>query len=66
MAEKLSSSDHGLLDKFLGVILDRYREGGQTRVQAISMIAHLVAAIDLEGGDDPRAYMKAIIADEGA
>ena len=57
---------HVLLDKFLGCILDRHKDGSLTRLEAIGDIAHLVAAVDIPDGDDFRAYMKAKIEDEDA
>jgi hypothetical protein len=63
---KLTGHDYELLDDFLGAVLDRYKEGQRSRIEAIGDIAHLVAAIDKQPhGDDPRAYMKAVIEGEG-
>lgn len=63
---KLTGRDHGLLDKFLGAVLDRYKSGKIERLDAIGKIAHLVAAVDRPDGDDHRAYMHAVIEDEDA
>jgi hypothetical protein len=62
---KLTSEDHQLLDVFLGTVLDRYKEGALSRGEAIGRLAHLVSAIDQPDTDDPRAYMSAVIVDEG-
>jgi hypothetical protein len=55
--------DHKLLDKFLGYVLDRHKDGEMSKSSAIGALAHLVAAMDLpEGeGSDPTHYMKAVI-----
>jgi hypothetical protein len=56
--------DMKLLEDFLGHILDRYRNGNIDRAVAIGEINHLVAALDpgSEKGDDPNAYMNAVLA----
>jgi hypothetical protein len=38
--------DHDLLDKFLGIILDRYKTGELDRYDAIDRIARIVEACD--------------------
>ena len=55
--------NHKLLDKFVGHVLDRYRNGEKDRLWGISMIGHLAAALDLpaDEGDDPNSFMKAIL-----
>jgi hypothetical protein len=55
--------DHDLLDRFLAHVLDAYKGGLKSQTDAIADLAHLVAALDLPPGtgDDPNAYMRAII-----
>jgi hypothetical protein len=55
--------DHDLLDRFLAHVLEGYKSGAKTQSTAIADLAHLAAALDLGPGqgDDPTAYMKAII-----
>lgn len=49
-----------LMDEFLGLVLDRYRDSKESRASAIGVIGHLIVALDLpEGeGDVPNSYMK--------
>ncbi|MDG4887302.1 hypothetical protein [Mesorhizobium sp. WSM4887] len=60
---QLTSRDYALLDKFIGLVLDRYKAGERTKTEAVGDIAHVVAAVDkgVGIGDDPRAYMKAVM-----
>jgi hypothetical protein len=55
--------DHDLLDKFLTFVLDGYKAGLKTKDDAMADLAHLVTALDKGPGlgDDPNAYMKAIL-----
>jgi len=62
---KLTSEDYKLLDVFLGIVLDRYKDGALPRGEAIGRLAHLVSALDQPDNDDPRAYMSAVVVDEG-
>jgi hypothetical protein len=65
MARRLSSKDHKLLDMFLGHILDAHKKGEKDKLTAIGELAHLCAALDIgEQGDDPRAFMLAVIEDD--
>ncbi|PYE40458.1 hypothetical protein DFI02_11621 [Rhizobium sp. PP-F2F-G20b] len=62
MARRLSEKDYNLLDLFLAYVLDAYKSGDKEKSQAIGDIAHLCAALDLgKDGDDPRAYMTAVM-----
>jgi hypothetical protein len=55
--------DHDLLDRFLAHVLECHKAGTKTQSEAIADLAHLIAALDLGPGegDDPNAYMRAII-----
>jgi hypothetical protein len=62
MANKaFSDFDFDLLDRYIGVVLDRYRESKRDRLEAIGDIAHLVALILRDEGGDPKAYMQAVV-----
>jgi hypothetical protein len=54
--------DQDLLDRFLGSVLDAYKDGTITQSVAIGDIAHMVVALNLTTGDDPNKYMKAKLA----
>lgn len=43
----LSSKDHADMDAFLGAVLDDYKAGEITKGQAVSGLAHVIAAIDI-------------------
>jgi hypothetical protein len=45
---KLSDADHNAMDSFLGRVLDAYKAGGITRQSAISGLAHVIAAVDID------------------
>jgi len=50
---------------FLGIVLDRYKDGALPRGEAIGRLAHLVPAMDQPDNHDPRAYMSTVVVDEG-
>ena len=43
----LTSKNHGDMDSFLGHILDEYKNNNISKLDAVSYIAHTIAAIDL-------------------
>lgn len=55
---KLSDSDHSNMDKFLGFILDDYKTGGMDRGEAISYLAHVMAAVDLQNYSEARNWFE--------
>ena len=59
--------DHDLLARFLAHVLDAHKAGLKSREDAIADIAHLASALDKGAGvgDDPNAYMRAILEHEG-
>jgi hypothetical protein len=63
---KLNSAGYKLLERFIGVVLDRHVAGTTDRSRAIGQIAHIVAAIDRDDGDNPQRYMDAVISDPEA
>lgn len=44
---KLSDQDHKNMDAFLGHVLDDYKSGEITKSEAVSGLAHVIAAIDI-------------------
>ena len=61
MALELSQADHDVLDRFLNTILDEYRDGNLTQLQARSAIAEAVALAAKDNGyitSDMRAMIE--------
>ena len=54
----LSETDHENVDIFLGVVLDDYKEGKKTKVEAIAEIAHVVSAIDINNRQELDSYIR--------
>jgi hypothetical protein len=63
MAAMTQRVNHKLLDQFLAHVLGAFKAGTKTQGDATADLAHLIAALDLGPGkgDDPNAYMTAII-----
>jgi hypothetical protein len=53
----LSETGHEKVGKFLGAVLDDYKEGKKTKVEAIADIAHVVAAIDISNRQELDSYI---------
>lgn len=51
MAIKLTEANHNAMDEFLGFVLDAYKEGRVSRLNAVGALAHVLtaAAIDNDG-----------------
>jgi hypothetical protein len=64
MALDLSQADHDVLDGFLNTILDGYRDGNLTQLQARSAIAEAVALAAKDNGNIT-SYMRAMIETRG-
>jgi hypothetical protein len=64
MALDLSQADHDVLDDFLNTILDEYRDGNLTQLQARSAIAEAVALATKDNGNIT-SYMRAMIETRG-
>jgi len=60
---RLSEEDYMLLDRFLGCVLDRYKDGSIDKNDALDDIAYLVAAVDVPGGYNWSAFMLSVIED---
>lgn len=52
---KLTDRDHTNMDAFLGYVLDDYKAGEITKVQALGALAHVMAALDLDNYDEARS-----------
>lgn len=46
-AGKLTDRDHVNMDAFLGHVLDAFQDGTITKDEAVSALAHVIAAIDI-------------------
>ncbi|WP_076038468.1 hypothetical protein [Xanthomonas campestris] len=53
---ELTDDDHGQLDDFLGNVLDQHKDGGLSRGEAIGLIAHVMAALDLHNYTEARSW----------
>jgi hypothetical protein len=57
----LTEEDHQLLERFLGSVLDRYKNDEIERDDAIGVAAYLIAEVEIPGDRRWGAYMRAII-----
>jgi hypothetical protein len=57
----LTEEDHVLLERFLGSVLDRYRNDAMEKDDAIGVIAYLIAEVEIPGDRRWGAYMRAIM-----
>lgn len=57
MAIELSSSDHKAIDDFIDAILDAYRAGTITQVEARVDLAHAIATA-ARGSEDLKSYVR--------
>lgn len=64
MTLDLSQADHNLLDEFLNTILDEYRDGNLTQLQARSVIAEAVALAAKDNGN-VTIYMRGMVETRG-
>lgn len=53
---KLSNADHNAMDGFLGRVLDAYKAGEITRQSAMSGLAHVIAAVDINNHPEAIAW----------
>jgi hypothetical protein len=60
---RLTEADYMLLDRFLGCVLDRYKDGSIDKNDALDDIAYLIAAVDVPGGYNWSAFMLSVIED---
>lgn len=60
MAKKpeLNSRDHQNMDAFLGHVLDDYKAGRITKEGAVSGLAHVMAALDLDNYAEARSWFE--------
>ncbi len=54
----LTEKDHNNMDAFLGHVLDDYKAGILDKKKAISGLAHVMAALDLDNYDEARAWFE--------
>jgi len=55
---ELNSCDHRNMDTFLGHMLDDYKAGVITREDAVSSLAHVMAAIDVGNYPEVRSWLE--------
>ncbi|XQA79281.1 hypothetical protein ACM9W9_06015 [Xanthomonas sacchari] len=53
---KLTDTDHDQMDGFLGNVLDQHKEGELSRGEAIALIAHVMAALDLDNYSEAKSW----------
>lgn len=56
MSVKLKSADHKAMDKFLGFVLDAYAQGKVSRLAAIGVLAHVIAAAAKDNEGEVKAW----------
>ena len=54
----LTEKDHTNLDAFLAAALDDYRDGVITKEQAVSGLAHIIAALDQGNYGEVREWLE--------
>ena len=54
---ELTSRDHDEMDNFLGKILDSYKNGQLDKVNAVSILAQVIAAIDQRNYAEARNWL---------
>lgn len=54
----LTNKDHKNMDAFLGAVLDDYKAGVIDKSKAISGLAHVMAALDLDNYAEARAWFE--------
>lgn len=54
----LTNKDHKDMDAFLGAVLDDYKAGVIDKSKAISGLAHVMAALDLDNYAEARAWFE--------
>lgn len=57
-SSSLTERDHENMGTFLGHVLDDYKHGTITREQAISAVAHVMAALDERNYDEARNWLE--------
>lgn len=55
---ELSNSDHEHMDAFLGQVLDAYKTGELSRTAAVGVLAHVIAAVDLDNYPEARRWFE--------
>jgi len=53
---ELTNRDHQNMDSFLGHVLEDYKSGAITKEQAVSGLAHVMAALDLDNYPEARSW----------
>ncbi|MDD5056504.1 MAG: hypothetical protein PHQ60_01925 [Sideroxydans sp.] len=54
--KNLTEHDHVNMDAFLGHVLDDYKAGGLSKEQAVSGLAHVMAALDQGNTEEARSW----------
>lgn len=58
MEGNLTERDHDNMDTFLGHVLDDYKRGELTKEQAVSGLAHVMAALDKGNTGEVRVWLE--------
>jgi hypothetical protein len=56
--KNLTERDHTNMDAFLGHVLDDYKAGTLTKEQAVSGLAHVMAALDQGNTGEARIWLE--------
>lgn len=56
--KNLTERDHVNMDAFLGHVLDDYKSGTLTKQQAVSGLAHVMAALDKGNVGEARTWLE--------
>ena len=62
MAPPLNDSDHKVMDEFLKAVLERYRSGDLTLVEAREKLAHTITAASKGNAQEVIPFMKTALA----
>lgn len=54
----ITENDHVNLSAFLGHVLDDYKAAGITKLQAVSGLAHLMAALDEGEAEEVKSWVR--------
>ncbi len=54
----LTERDHTNMDAFLGHVLEDFKDGTITKEQAVSGLAHVIAAVDIQNHDEARNWFE--------
>lgn len=54
----LNEQDHSNMDAFLGFVLEDFKSGAISKVEAVAAIAHTVAAVDIGNYEEARVWFE--------